>query len=54
MNDQLIRETWYRYLRMNDEEQERLRHMLGLYKDDDLQDHNNPRHPFTLDIGGEG
>mgnify|MGYP003139661570 FL=1 len=54
MNDQLVREGWFRYIRMNDEEKERFRDLLGLYKDDDIKDHNDPRHPFNLDIGGEG
>ena len=54
MNEQLIRETWYRYIRMNDEEKENFRDMHGLHKDDDIKDHNDPEHPFRLDIGGEG
>tara|TARA_R110002020_G_scaffold438168_1_gene648584 strand:+ start:1493 stop:1657 length:165 start_codon:yes stop_codon:yes gene_type:complete len=54
MNDQLVREAWYRYIRMNDEEREKFRHMHGLYKDHDIEDHNDPQHPFRLDIGGEG
>ena len=48
------REAWYRYIRLNNEEQEKFRNMLGLSKDDDLKDHNDPDHPFQLDIGGEG
>jgi|TARA_R110000765_G_scaffold272297_1_gene371018 hypothetical protein len=54
MNYQLIRECWYRYIRMNDEERENFRRLLGLYEDYDIEDHNNSRHPFHLDIGGEG
>ena len=56
MSDQRVwrREAWYRYIRLNNEEQEKFRNMLGLSKDDDLKDHNDPDHPFQLDIGGEG
>ena len=54
MNDQLVREAWYRYIRMNDKEKEEFRNVLGLHKDHDIEDHNNPQHPFHLDIGGEG
>ena len=55
MNDQLVwrREAWYRYIRLNNEEQEKFRNMLGLSKDNDLEDHHDPDHPFQLDIGGE-
>ena len=54
LGDQIVREAWFRYIRMNDEEKEKLRDMLGLHQDDDMEDHNDPDHPFRLDIGGEG
>ena len=48
------KEAWNRYIGLNEEEKEKFRTMLGLRKDDDLTDHNDPDHPFQLDIGGEG
>jgi len=54
MTSQIVRECWFRYIRMSDEEIQYLRELLGLHKDEDLEHHLDPDHPFTLDIGGEG
>ena len=54
MNSDIVREAWFRYIRMSDEEKESFRNMLGLHEDDDIKDHNDPDHPFNLDLGGEG
>ena len=54
MSRQILREGWVRYIRMDDEQKEEFRDMLGLYTDDDIKDHHDPEHPFVLDLGGEG
>jgi hypothetical protein len=50
----ILRETWFRYIRMSDAEREEFCTLVGLHKDDDITDHNDPEYPFRLDIGGEG
>ena len=54
LSSQKLREVWYRYIALSDEEKEEFRDNLGLHTDDNIEDHNNPEHPFRLDLGGEG
>jgi hypothetical protein len=54
MTSQTVREAWFRYIRMSDEERLDFRELLDLHEDEDLIHHLDPNHPFTLEIGGEG
>jgi|TARA_R100000008_G_scaffold81018_1_gene63879 hypothetical protein len=54
LSSQKLREAWYRYVTLSSEEKEEFKDQLGLHADYDIVDHNDPNHPFGLDIGGEG
>tara|TARA_B100000029_G_C17037028_1_gene764419 strand:- start:174 stop:608 length:435 start_codon:yes stop_codon:yes gene_type:complete len=54
MNSDLVREAWFRYIRMSDDQKHSFKEKLELFEtDQDISDHNDPENPFTLELGGE-
>ena len=54
MTTQIVREAWFRYIRMSDEEKKDFEELTTLRRDQDLLAHLDPDHYFTLELGGEG
>tara|TARA_R100000963_G_C4629537_1_gene94966 strand:- start:149 stop:583 length:435 start_codon:yes stop_codon:yes gene_type:complete len=55
MTSDLVKEAWFRYVRMTDDQKDSFKKKLNLRTpDEDISDHNDPENPFTLELGGEG